>query len=67
MNLATIQTLAVFTTDSSGAHRLGLPVPAVHAFTGLEFCAQTITFVKAGPFGGAELSNGLQLRLGYAR
>lgn len=58
----------VFQTDSGGKWSFTPTLPQNHRLSGLRLTAQVVTFVSGGPFvGGGELSNGLDLLLGFPR
>jgi len=58
----------VFVTDTSGAWSFNPGLPESHLLSGLRLTAQVVTFASGGPFaGGGELSNGLDMVLGFPR
>jgi hypothetical protein len=58
----------VFVTDNGGGWSFNPPLPESHLLSGLRITAQVVTFASGGPFaGGGELSNGLDLLLGFPR
>ena len=68
VDLASFVAIAPVLTSATGAWSLRLPLIGDLALSGLVFRGQVVTFVSGGPFSGnAELSNGVELRMGYAR
>ena len=58
----------VSVTDNSGGWSFNPMLPENHLLSGLRLTAQVVTFASGGPFaGGGELSNGLDIVLGFPR
>lgn len=58
----------VFQTDTGGKWSYQATLPENHRLSGIRLTAQVVTFVGGGPFAGAgELSNGLDLLMGFPR
>ena len=59
---------AAGSSDAAGAWTLSVSLADGHLLSGLRFTGQVLTFVPGGPLAGTvELSNGIDLRLGYPR
>jgi len=68
VNVGTAVLAVVFVSDARGTWSFGPKLPESHLLSGLRVTAQVVTFTNGGPFvGGGELSNGLDLLLGFPR
>lgn len=68
VNLGAAVVGLVFATDNSGGWSLVATLPENHRLSGLRLTAQVVTFASGGPFAGAgELSNGLDMVVGFPR
>ena len=62
---AVANTLVTTTADAAGHARIGLPIPLQPALEGADLTFQVVTPQAGGAaFGVADLSNGLEIRLG---
>jgi hypothetical protein len=68
VDLGTAVVGLVFVTDSAGAWSFQPTLPENHRLSGLRLTSQVVTFVSGGPLaGGGELSNGLDVVMGFPR